>query len=351
MKKIEWERPKFPLEVSILITDICNFNCKHCFVKGRNIDKNLSLKTIKSVVDEMERRDVYNLNISGGEPFLHPDIFEILEYAEKKNMNIHLNTNFTVLNKEKIKKLSNFKLSHVDISIHGFSDDGLSRFSGVKSGVWSKLKKNIKYGLKSGIPLAFTTTLTKLNYNDTFYFLKFFAKNKLKSFFMVGLFHPSGQGLSNFNELYLENDLHNSLIKKITAFAADNNIELLIQKRCSSVDFKDNKIEIKESRFIKNYGCPCGEYSCFIWPDGKVTFCPYGYDDVFVMGNINNQNIDSIWNSDSLAWKKTRANKLKKITKCPYFKFCLGGCPSDTYHLLGDVNKCDPLCVFKRKNT
>lgn len=344
-KHIYWKRPDFPLEVSILITDSCNFNCEHCCVKGRGINHNLSEKKIKEIIDEMYAHQVFNLNISGGEPFLHPRIFEILEYAERKEMKIHLNTNFTVLDDEMIKKLSKIKIAHIDISIHAFSEKGLLKFNKI-SGVINRLKHNIIFGLKNGLPLAFTTTLTKRNYQDIFSFMHFMKEKKINSFYLIGLLHPSGQGLLNFKKLCLGDRLLEKIYKKIINFSKKNYIKVVLQKRCNRKDFIGNLKEIEESVIKGNYGCPCGEYSCFIWPSGRITICPYGYDSFFVMGNINEKPLNKIWETTTMEWKRERIKKIK--TKCIYFEKCLGGCPSDAYYLNGDINTCDSLCIFNQ---
>tara|TARA_B100000315_G_scaffold259778_1_gene317174 strand:- start:2772 stop:3743 length:972 start_codon:yes stop_codon:yes gene_type:complete len=322
----------------------------HCCVVDRGINKDLNIETVKNIIDEMEANRVYNLNITGGEPFLYQNgrIMEVLRYAERKKMRIHLNTNFTVLDKAIIKELAKLRVSHIDISIHGFSEKILKRFCRTNKNNFEKLKKNIRLGIEYELPFIFTTTITKINYQDILIFLKYIGKQKIKTFFSAGLFHPTGQGLINYNKLFIKDKNLNRIYSKILDIAEVNKIECLIQKRNNASEIKESAKEIEKSIITHNFGCPCGEYSCFIWPDGRVTHCPYGFDDIFVMGNVYKNSLKEIWNSKTgLEWKHKRKKLIK--TDCKYYDICFGGCPCDTYHLTGDIYSCDPYCAFLNK--
>ena len=79
-----------PWNVSWQVCAECNLRCKHCFFEGKEelYNKNLDLSTEKmlSLVDELvEDCSVVNLTITGGEPFLRKDIFEIIEKIKRSN--------------------------------------------------------------------------------------------------------------------------------------------------------------------------------------------------------------------------------------------------------------------------
>ena len=65
------------------VNNECNLNCKHCRVSERNDSDKLSLKEAKELLSELWYNGVTMLNLSGGEPFLRKDIFEILDYTKK----------------------------------------------------------------------------------------------------------------------------------------------------------------------------------------------------------------------------------------------------------------------------
>lgn len=105
------------------ITHKCNLRCIHCYQEDYN--KDLNLQEIKSIFyNYLEYLKVNNykghINITGGEPFLHPDFFEVLKLFDDNNISFGILTNGTLLNDEIMKKLIKYKkLSFVQISLDG----------------------------------------------------------------------------------------------------------------------------------------------------------------------------------------------------------------------------------------
>ena len=92
-----------PCEVALEITGRCNLNCKYCFSDKCNKDMHLS--DVKKVLDQVDNMNVFEVCISGGEPFLHPNILEIFDYCSKKKFNVSIVTNGTLLDEKTIKEL------------------------------------------------------------------------------------------------------------------------------------------------------------------------------------------------------------------------------------------------------
>ena len=79
---------KFPVCVIIYLTDYCNLNCKHCFLTQTDqLNKNM-LDTIKlkEILLELKSNNVFMVAFTGGDPMLHQDIFEILNYTRSLGM-------------------------------------------------------------------------------------------------------------------------------------------------------------------------------------------------------------------------------------------------------------------------
>lgn len=83
----------------IELTSICNQNCKHCFM-GKDLNKTKPLKKelIYQLVDVLYERGITQIILTGGEPTLHPDFGEILDYVAQYDINITLLTNGTTSN-------------------------------------------------------------------------------------------------------------------------------------------------------------------------------------------------------------------------------------------------------------
>lgn len=108
----------------ISITDSCNFQCKYCTNEGQihNSGKFISLNFIKQLAKFINKNQLYikKLNITGGEPLLHPKLLEIVEVFKSVVSSITLNTNGELLNKNKIKDLKNAGVACIKFGIDSF---------------------------------------------------------------------------------------------------------------------------------------------------------------------------------------------------------------------------------------
>jgi len=125
-----------PLELVLEVTSICNLNCKYCYVNGCKAEPSLS--EIKRIIDEAADLSVFQFCISGGECFLRKDVFQILEYAIKKGLDLSIVTNGTLLNKNVVKFLDELNLIRfLQISIDSHIED-------IHNSVRGKYKNTIK---------------------------------------------------------------------------------------------------------------------------------------------------------------------------------------------------------------
>jgi len=118
---------KGPAYVQIDLTNNCNNNCIACWCNSPLLKEKampydikrqaLPFELVKNLLDELHTIGTKDIYFSGGgEPFMHPQIMQILEYAKKSGFTCLVNTNFTLLDKEKIKKLVNLGVDHLTVS-------------------------------------------------------------------------------------------------------------------------------------------------------------------------------------------------------------------------------------------
>ncbi len=151
-------------QIVFLITTKCNLRCKLCYIKEKE-PLDISFDTIKKAFETLPLLSLKELIISGGEPFLRPDlIFRLLDYIKryKPNLKISIQSNGTLLDDSIIKKLNNYNLNiGIGISIDGpiSINDSLR---GKTSLVLDCLDRLSRYGNKIGI----TITISKYNYSN-----------------------------------------------------------------------------------------------------------------------------------------------------------------------------------------
>jgi len=121
--KLTKKTGELPLPVSMVYepTAKCNLNCKMCF-----FNKELTYKTKDMPLPDLKNsfgkfsKNIKRVVLTGGECFVRPDIFKILDFFKKEGIMMHLTTNGTLINEENINKIKNNKnITHVGISIDG----------------------------------------------------------------------------------------------------------------------------------------------------------------------------------------------------------------------------------------
>lgn len=157
-------KQNIPINVDFHVTYKCNLQCKHCYAENRkkcfNKDKSLTLSEIKDMLDQLDELGTFFIRITGGEPFYHPQIMDILSYGHKKNFAISIVTNGTLLNKNIIHQLKEIKLRELSFSIHGASNKTHDNFVG-KLGSFTRLKENLLVCKLENIPIRLSWTVTK----------------------------------------------------------------------------------------------------------------------------------------------------------------------------------------------
>ena len=146
-----------PKIAQVDITNNCNLNCAGCWChselmeelkfKGEYKEKNLSLEKIKELIDDLYEMNTEEIQLSGsGDPSMHPDFMEVVEYIKHKGFRLHIITNFTLFNKEKIKKLVDLKIDKITISFWaGTVKTYLKTHPNQTEKTYYKIKEDLQY--------------------------------------------------------------------------------------------------------------------------------------------------------------------------------------------------------------
>ncbi|MBU1177462.1 radical SAM protein [Patescibacteria group bacterium] len=166
-------------KITIETTNLCNLKCKTCFLTGikekkisffNNKSCNFTFELFKKLVEQLKRFEDYNditINLSGGEPFLNPNIFNILKHAKKQKVKLMIFTNGTHNDKKIFSELIKNQTSALMFSIDGNSvDHDANRGNGNFNRTLESIKKLqiMKENINFYLPLlAINTVINKLN--------------------------------------------------------------------------------------------------------------------------------------------------------------------------------------------
>lgn len=152
-----------PITVQIELTRKCNIKCKFCY----NPNEAVFIKSdfVKSFLIEAAELGSFYLALTGGEPLLHPDFFNISKFAKDLGFLIIIQTNGVLINEKIIKKISNLNPAYIDISLHGANAETHDSITQVK-GSFDKTLSAIKLLKEAGCLIRIKTPITKINQEE-----------------------------------------------------------------------------------------------------------------------------------------------------------------------------------------
>ncbi len=343
-----------PRLVALELTGRCNLSCVHCRASAADtVDPNeLKTNEIYRLIDDIASFSKPILILSGGEPLVRDDIFDIAEYANKKGLRVVLATNATLINEEIAKKIKEVGIGRVSISIDGASEESHDTFRGYKGAFRSSLR-GIEELKKAGVEFQINTTITKRNVHELEKIYQLAVKLGAKAFH-VFLLVPTGRGedlkgeeLSKeeyekvLNWMYEKMKEENSPFMKATCAP---HFFRVVHQRASKEGLKVSDVLKSEHAFSRyTRGCLAGIGFAFISRYGEVNPC--GYLPIKA-GNIREESFKDIWFNSEVFNKLRDLNNLKgKCGICEFKRVC-GGCRARAYALKGDYLEEEPYCIY-----
>jgi radical SAM protein with 4Fe4S-binding SPASM domain len=326
------------------ITRGCNLKCKHCFSdSGRTDAKELMTEEIKAAIDLFADQKVFYINLTGGEPLLRSDLFEILHYASSKKISIDLSTNGYLVTAKTVALLQETNVFQVQLSIDGIGDMH-DRFRGVK-GSFQRALDAIKLLKQANFGVIISTTVNKTNIAQISRLIDL-SLDVGASVFKTTLFIPTGRGKSSQHELSLDSDDVRRLALLMAAKEEEVSGQLVLKKDgFYPWLLEENHLPDPAWLRAQNVGCAAGTSSLFITADGNVVPCPFLRH--LVIGNLRRDDFSKLWDSDALnVFRTLKPGDLKgKCSQCEYLgKQCYGGCRAAALAYSGDLYGEDPLC-------
>jgi heme d1 biosynthesis protein len=186
----------------------CNLMCKHCYSISADTDfpGELSTEEVYRVMDDLKAFKVPVLILSGGEPLLRPDIFDISRRSKEMGFYTSLSTNGTLIDQSNIDAIADIDYDYVGISIDGMREthDLFRR----KEGAFDEAMNGIRLCLDRGIKVGMRYTLTRDNAADLPELLQLMDEEGIDKFYLSHL-NYAGRGNKNRKD-----DAHHLMTRK-----------------------------------------------------------------------------------------------------------------------------------------
>lgn len=343
LKWIAWE-----------VTPRCNLSCVHCrSSSSMHLNDPLTTAEAKRCLDRIAEFCRPVLVLSGGEPLLRKDIFEIADYGTHKGFRVCMATNGTLIDDECCENMKKTGIKIVSLSLDGSTaeiHDDFRRHRGAFTGA----VRGISLLKKHGIEFLINSSFTKRNQHDIENTYKFAKSLGAKAWYLF-IIVPTGRGEQIFDELISSED-YDRILRWHYEMEREEE-DLLVRPTCAPnyyrVFIEESKKEGMSTKRRSlsfstgaNKGCVAGQTICLIRADGEVLPCSY-----FPMsgGNIFKQTLDEIWNSPLFASLRSFDRYQGRCGKCEFLKVC-GGCRARAFAVSGDYLAEDPYCSHQPQN-
>ncbi|MCK8677984.1 radical SAM protein [Streptomyces lichenis] len=265
----------------IQICEPCNERCAHCFVSATKRGEYMPLERIRtSLIPQLAEARVTRVTITGGEPFMHPDLMDIVAAFRQAGMGVGVCTNATMVTDEQITELAAHQ-AHMNVSLDGFAADSHGRFRGRPEG-FEETVTTVRRFARAGILQGLLCTPNNLAEDDEYRQLCEFAREQGAAYVLMNPLGEMGRG-ANSSRTLRRPDEHMHDIRDLTLpFAEDGQLDVV------HIRFPNEDKPLG--------GCEAGTI-IYVFTKGEVAVCPYLVfaartkasrhpDTDFIVGNV-----------------------------------------------------------------
>jgi AdoMet-dependent heme synthase len=333
------------------ITRRCNLNCVHCrSSSGMTVQDHpdFSLSQATGILNDIASYANPVMVLSGGEPLLRDDVFEIARYGTGKGLRMCLATNGTLVSETVCGQIKATGIRMVSLSLDGASAATHDNFRN-QAGAFDGTMNAIRLFNKHGIPFLVNSSFTVRNRAEIPAIFKLVKGLGATAWYMF-MIVPTGRGEGIMEELIPEK-LYDEILEWHYRVEKQET-ELLMRPTCAPHYYRIVRQKTKEEgsafkrRNLKfstggSKGCLAGQLICLINVDGDVLPCSYLPKPA---GNIFSSSFKDIWENSKLFLELRDFTGYKGACgQCEYLQVC-GGCRARAYAMTGDYLAPEPFC-------
>jgi len=335
------------------ITRRCNLRCVHCRssseaeVKGH---PDFSFDEAKRVMDDIASYAKPVMVLSGGEPLIRSDVFDIARYGNEKGLRMCLATNGVLVTDEVCEKIKSSGIRIVSLSLDGSTEEVHDDFRNQKGAFRGTLNAAGLFK-KHDIEFIINSSFTKRNQEEIPRVYRL-AKELGATAWYLFMIVPTGRGEEIMNELISKEEYEEILDWHYHMEMEED--DMLVRPTCAPHYYRVVRQKAKEEgarykhRTLKfstggAKGCIAGQLICLIDVDGNVLPCSYFPK---AAGNVRQQSFKDIWENSEL-FREMRDYKGYKgrCGACEFINVC-GGCRARAYAVHGDYLAEEPFCGY-----
>jgi radical SAM protein with 4Fe4S-binding SPASM domain len=319
------------------ITRSCNFRCSHCIVdaSSHGAGQELDGDECRGLLDQFKALGIKELFLSGGEPFLRKDLVELMGYACKIGIpHFSIASNGSVVKEEKLKKLKEYGLQGLQISIDGATSEQNAKIRSGVPGAFEKALKAVDLCRKLQIPVFIGVFLHPENIDSVPDVITLAREHDVPMVRFSG-FVPLGRA----REIQVQEQMKFSypqIARFINFLSCYNPVSTGVKL---AFDHAFGPTE-------ENFRCVAGVKSCYIGSEGSVYPCPSFSHKDYLVGSLRDAPLYDIWSKEEMRNFHVSPQKITgPCRECPDLMSCRGGCRGVTYAYTRNIFESFPNCL------
>lgn len=356
------------------LTARCNLKCCHCRAEAQDVAVagELSTAQVLSVARDIRTTGDPIMILTGGEPLVRKDFFEIAKACSEMFSRVALATNGTLVDDAMARRIAEAGIQRASVSLDGSTAATHDAFRGVP-GSFDATVRGFDALMRAGVPVQVNATVARNNIGEVEALLNFLVARKAAAFHVFSLV-PVGCGAQISPDARLSSDEIETFLRWLFTKSIELRDRIHIKATCAPQYYRIMREVSKEKGIplpgagqghghpgghppghghgaangmeAMTRGCLAGSAVCFISRIGDVQPC--GYLPVQV-GNVLKQPFGEIWsNSGEFAALRDTGQLKGKCGACGYRTVC-EGCRARAYAATGDFMSQDPDCSFGAK--
>ena len=321
-----------PICLTWELTYACNLQCVHCLSSsGRRDPRELSTAEAESVIDELERMQVFYVNIGGGEPTIRPDFWHLVDYCVDHRVGVKFSTNGSRIDAGVARRLATRDYVDVQLSIDGADAETNDRVRG--DGSFNTALTAMEHLAAADFgEFKISVVMTRHNIGQLDRFAA--LADRYGAQLRLPRFRPSGRGADTWHELHptdgQQRELYHWLLDRPEVLTGDSFFHL------SALGDPLPGLNL----------CGAGRVVCLIDPVGDVYACPFVIHDDFRAGNVRESGgFEAIWRESALFADLRAPQSPGACASCGQFDACQGGCMAAKFFTGIPLDGPDPECV------
>ena len=324
-----------PICLTWELTYACNLACVHCLSSsGRRDPRELTTRQCMDVIDELERMQVFYVNIGGGEPTVRPDFWELVDYATAHHVGVKFSTNGVRITPARAERLAASDYVDVQISLDGATADVNDAVRG--AGSYDMALRALDHLAAAGFTDAkISVVVTRHNVDQLDEFAA--LATRYGATLRITRLRPSGRGADVWDELHptaeQQVQLYNWLVDR--------------GDRVLTGDSFFHLSPLGQPGALAGLNlCGAGRVVCLIDPVGDVYACPFAIHDRFLAGNVlSDGGFDNVWKNAPLFRELREPQSAGACGSCGHYDSCRGGCMAAKFFTGLPIDGPDPECV------